>query len=406
MSRDPGLVPPSFGPRNHRREKGKITDPDADREPGDPDREPTALHRASVREEMTELFRRTVLRTRERWCQEFPDAVEEGELTDSLRRLAEVLARPDARDDQALRSEDPSLVVLRRRLLERMRGEFVRELARAASDFSRAQAGLDRLIRFEEVMEALEPDWENRMSVALSGPEARDLLSEVGHDLRSPLTSVLFLADALKTGLSGEVNEHQSKQLALIYTASLTMLAMVNDFIELGTRGRHAGKRPPEDFLVETVVETVCRTVQPMAEERQLELKIEWDEGRGFRRGHPIPLSRVLLNLLTNAVKYSEEGGEIRLRIREVGMERVVFAVEDSGPGLPEGDTEGIFRPLIPAVDRGGYRFSSSGLGLTIVRKLLKGMGSELEVDSRPGEGSRFSFSLDLPEIHIRRELE
>ena len=143
-----------------------------------------------------------------------------------------------------------------------------------------------------------------------------------------------------------------------------------------------------------------------MAEERQVELEIDAEESRGFRKGHPIPLSRVLLNLLTNAVKYSEEGGEVRLQIREVGVERILFSVEDSGPGLPEGDTEGIFRPFVPAVDRGGYRFSSSGLGLTIVRKLLKGMGSELEVDSRPGEGSRFSFSLNLPEIHIRRELE
>jgi hypothetical protein len=70
-------------------------------------------------------------------------------------------------------------VVLRRRLLERLRGEFVRELARAPRPL-RAQAGLDLLVRFEEVAEALEPDWENRMSVALAGPEARDLLAEVG----------------------------------------------------------------------------------------------------------------------------------------------------------------------------------------------------------------------------------
>jgi signal transduction histidine kinase len=65
---------------------------------------------------------------------------------------------------------------------------------------------------------------------------------------------------------------------------------------------------------------------------------------------------------------------------------------------------EGLFRPFSSRGGSGGYRFSSSGLGLTIVRKLLKGMGSELEVDSRPGEGSRFSFVLDLPETHIRGE--
>jgi signal transduction histidine kinase len=76
-------------------------------------------------------------------------------------------------------------------------------------------------------------------------------------------------------GQSGEVNEHQTKQLALIYSASLTMLAMVNDFIELGTRGRRTGDRRPVDFSVEDVVESVRRTVQPMAEERELVLRIE-----------------------------------------------------------------------------------------------------------------------------------
>ena len=404
VSQDPGLSPPSFGTRDHLRDEGSSTGKGATPKSGSGAREAADLPRTGGSEEVAELLRRAVIRTREGWCREFPDAVEEGELSLSLRRLAEILARPDAGQDRELRSEDPALVVLRRRLLERLRGDFIRELARSVPDPLRAQAGLDRLIRFEEVADALEPDWENRMSVALSGPEARDLLAEVGHDLRSPLTSVLFLSDALKTGQSGEVNAHQAKQLALIYSASLTMLAMVNDFIELGTRGRHAGDRRPEGFLVEDVIEPVRRTVQPMADERGLQLRIEWEEGGGLREGHPIPLSRVLLNLLTNAVKYSEEG-EVCLRVGKAEEDRVLFSVEDTGPGLPDGDPEGIFRPFVPAVDQGGYRFSSSGLGLTIVRKLLKGMGSELQVHSRPGKGSRFSFVLDLPEIHIEGEM-
>jgi signal transduction histidine kinase len=350
---------------------------------------------------MAELLARAVVRTKERWFREFPDAVEEGELGGSLRRLAGALASPDSSHDGTLRSEDPALVVVRRRLLDRLRAEFVRELARLPPDPDRAQLGLDRLVRFEELAEALEPDWENRMSVALAGPEARDLLAEVGHDLRSPLTSVLFLADALRTGQSGEVNEHQTKQLALIYSASLTMLAMVNDFIDLGTGGRRAGDLDPVEFSVGDVVESVRRTVQPMADERELDLRIEMAEMVGFRRGHPIPLSRVLLNLLTNALKYSDEG-VVCLRIRSAGEDRMEFSVEDTGPGLPGDGEEGPFRPFVPAVDRGGVRFSSSGLGLTIVRKLLKGMGSELGVESRPGEGSRFSFVLDLPEVHMR----
>jgi signal transduction histidine kinase len=403
VNRDPGLVPPSFGPLDPGRDEGSGAGAGGVREPGGGAREAAASRRSGGPGVVAELLRRAVIRTRAGWSREFPDAVEEGDLTHSLRRLAEVLARPDSGHDQELRSEDPALVVLRRRLLERLRGNFVRELARGPSDPLRAQAGLDRLIRFEEVAEALEPDWENRMSVALSGPEARDLLAEVAHDLRSPLTSVLFLSDALRTGQSGEVNAHQAKQLALIYSASLTMLAMVNDFIELDTRVRRVGDRHPEGFLVDDVVEPVFRMVQPMAEERGLELRVEWEDGVGFRRGHPIPLSRVLLNLLTNAVKYSEEG-EVCLRIGKSEADRLHFSVEDTGPGLPDGDKEGIFRPFVPAVDQGGYRFSSSGLGLTIVRKLLRGMGSELEVYSRPGKGSRFSFVLDLPEIHIGGE--
>ncbi len=348
-----------------------------------------------------DALQRAATRARERWCREFPDAVEEGELRSSLMRLAEALSRPGNARDGELRSEDPALVVVRRRLLERLRGEFVRELSRTPRTPATARAGLDLLVRFEEVAEALEPDWENRMSVALAGPEARDLLAEVGHDLRSPLTSVLFLSDALRTGQSGEVNEHQAKQLALIYSASLTMLAMVNDFIDLGARGQKYGDAKPVEFSVEDVVESVRRTVQPMADERELELRVEWAHAHGFRRGHPIALSRVLLNLLTNAVKFCDEG-QVRLSIGPEGPGLLHFSVEDTGPGLPEGGEEAPYRPFVPTADRGGYRFSSSGLGLTIVRKLLRGMGSELTVESRPNEGTRFSFVVDLPETHIR----
>ena len=113
--------------------------------------------------------------------------------------------------------------------------------------------------------------------------------------------------------------------------------------------------------------------------------------------GHPVALSRVLLNLTTNALKFTNEG-YVEIVAEEVGPAAVRFAVRDSGKGM-SADTviTGLFQPLRRAVGRSGHSFSQTGLGLTMCRRLVEAMGSHLQVETRAGWGTRFYFELNLP---------
>ena len=133
----------------------------------------------------------------------------------------------------------------------------------------------------------------------------------------------------------------------------------------------------------------------PLAEVRNLALRVQaFEEDR--RVGNPVSISRVLLNLATNALKFTESGFvEILARPREGG--RVEFSVRDTGPGLDVASQAELYHPFRHSPVQDTYRFSGTGLGLAICRKLVTGMGSEIDYETAPDWGTRFFFELDLP---------
>jgi signal transduction histidine kinase len=143
------------------------------------------------------------------------------------------------------------------------------------------------------------------------------------------------------------------------------------------------------------ILESVRDIVQPIAEEKSLTVRLTAPV-QDFRVGHPVALSRVLLNLTTNALKFTNEG-HVEVTGREVGGDRVEFSVRDTGRGIPPQNMATLYEPFRRRQREGEYAFSGSGLGLSICRKLVEAMGSRLEVETAPDQGTRFSFVLDLP---------
>ncbi|HXH63415.1 MAG TPA: ATP-binding protein, partial [Gemmatimonadales bacterium] len=111
---------------------------------------------------------------------------------------------------------------------------------------------------------------------------------------------------------------------------------------------------------------------------------------------HARALSRVLLNLTTNALKFTEVGSVV-VSARVTGPSRMEFAVRDTGPGIDQESMKNLYQPFVRGDVSRRAKFSGSGLGLAICRKLVAAMGGELQVDSRPGCGTRFWFELELP---------
>ncbi len=289
--------------------------------------------------------------------------------------------------------------VFGRRVLELFRGALVYEWCNGESRPDSHEI-LGLLAAIENLRAGIEPDWARHFSSRLAGPDGLSLVVEVAHDLRSPLTSILFLAETLQRGHSGDVNELQHRQLGLVYSAALGLSSVTSNVIELARGGSQLAEEEPSPFSVTDIIESVRDIVHPMAEEKGLTIRL-LPPASDHRLGHPHALSRVLLNLTTNALKFTEEGF-VEIVARERDLRTLEFSVRDTGPGINPQAIETLYLPFRRT--RGGdrYAFSGTGLGLSLSRKLVEAMGSELKVETRPDWGTRFHFDLELhPANHL-----
>ena len=280
-----------------------------------------------------------------------------------------------------------------RRMLESLRSAFLCELE--PLDILDTRTVLRVLAAMERVQGALDRDSAQRFANALSGSDGLDMVVEVAHDLRSPLASILFLAETLRRGQSGSINPIQERQLGLVYSAAFGLSALASDVIELVRGGERLMDVNPTPFSVSETLTSVRDIVLPIAEEKGLAVRITPPES-DLRIGHPVALNRVLLNLTTNALKFTSEGG-VDVTCTPRTKTRVEFSVKDTGRGIPNEVLPTLFDAFRRRVKPGQYAFSSAGLGLSICRKLVMRMGGEMQVETAPGYGTRFYFELDLP---------
>ena len=332
-----------------------------------------------------------VLWTQAEWAQAIEHASSADEVSALLAQLSHAL-RAEASGERGDLSAAPR-TPLSRQLLGMIRGSFL--------DRVQALGGADggQLVRLLQAMEVvgrgLEADWSQHFADRLSAPDGLELVVEVAHDLRSPLTSILFLAETLQRGRSGPVNQVQERQLGLIYSAAFGLSSVASDVIELARGGDRLVDLDPIPFSVTDILESVRDIVQPIAEEKSLAVRLTAPEA-DFRIGHPVALSRVLLNLTTNALKFTAEGS-VEVIARQTGARRLEFSVRDTGRGIPPQSMATLFEPFRRRQKSGEYAFSGSGLGLSICRKLVEAMGSSLSVETTMGTGTRFFFELELP---------
>lgn len=312
--------------------------------------------------------------------------------------LADALALVEAAVHLAADGAEPTLgavpgFVYSNRVAGSLRETFLQEVA-AGGDTDPTEL-VRILLAFERVEQALEADAGQRFLTKLSGIEAPKLLAEVAHDMRSPLGSILFLAERLRNGQSGPVTPLQARQLGLVYSAALGLSGLANDVMELARGGLRLMDPEPVPFSVTDIMQQTINIVRPMAEEKGLLLEATVPELDG-RVGFPAALQRVLLNLTTNALKFTEKGS-VRIGAEPVDRMRLEFSVSDTGRGIPPQVMHTLFDAFRMRGANSDYFFSSAGLGLATCHKLVAAMGGELKVDSVVDRGTRFSFHLDLP---------
>ncbi|MDQ2768574.1 MAG: HAMP domain-containing histidine kinase [Gemmatimonadota bacterium] len=279
--------------------------------------------------------------------------------------------------------------------LDTLRACLLAELGDAERDASASDI-LRMLGAVERVHQIIEHDDAHRFTARLAGPGGLELLVEVGHDLRSPLASILFLAETLRKGQSGDVNAVQERQLGLIYSAAFGLSAVASDVIAFARGGDRLIDPKAEAFSVLAILRSVHDIVLPLAEEKGLTMRLNPPDA-DFRVGHPGALNRVLLNLTTNALKFTSSG-HVEISVKAPSRSRLEFSVRDTGRGIPPQVMSSLFDPFRRR-DPGDYAFSSAGLGLSICRKLVAAMGGTLGVETSETNGTRFFFELELPVV-------
>jgi signal transduction histidine kinase len=330
---------------------------------------------------------RRVLRRREDWVPEALNDEEAESQLDWVRRT--VIEGADAKE---LENWSASARTLTRRLLDLLRQDLLEH------DDKADPAQLLEVIRsMESLRTHLAPPQQQMLATRLMGANASDLVVELAHDLRSPLTSIMFLAETLRRGQSGQVNDVQRQQLGIVYSAALSLTNIASDLIDLGREETFltadAAARTP--MSLREVCDSVRAMVAPMAEEKRLDI-LTLTPDFDLRLGNAVSLGRVLLNLTTNAIKFTESG-YVEIVAQEHGPHRVEFSVRDTGRGMDAETMDRLYEPFHRSQSRTGFHFSDTGLGLTICCRLVQLMGGKLEVETRAGWGSRFFFEIDMP---------
>jgi len=224
-------------------------------------------------------------------------------------------------------------------------------------------------------------------------------LANMSHDLRTPLNAIAGYAELMELGIRGPVTEEQRIDLARIRRSTRHLLSLINDILNFAKldHGRL-------DFLIIDVpLDGMVAELQEMIapQFRAKSITLDCAGCSGIARADPERLRQILLNLLTNALKFTPPRGRVRIATSE-SSDRVTIDVIDTGVGIRAGMLEGIFEPFVQ-VDRSMTSGNSDGvgLGLAISRDLARRMDAELTVESTVGEGSRFSLTMprgaDLP---------
>ena len=235
-----------------------------------------------------------------------------------------------------------------------------------------------------------------------------DFLSTMSHDIRTPMNAIIGLTTIAEKNL-GDV-EATGESLRKIGLASNHLLTLINDILDISKVESGKLKLSPLTFSIVETVENLVNISQPMIKEKNLEFTFHINRmEKEYLYADQLRLNQIYINILSNAIKYTEPGGRISVDLREEdsavpGCVKMVYVVEDTGIGMSEEFMETMYQPFSRQIDSRVNSIQGTGLGLAITKQMVELMGGLIECRSVQGEGTTFTVTLDIPAADKQRE--
>ncbi|HDS1653666.1 TPA: response regulator [Stenotrophomonas maltophilia] len=320
-----------------------------------------------------------------------------------LRAQLVVLLEESQRQGEELQAQQEELRVANEELEEQSRS-----LQHSQTHLEEQQAELEQSnVQLEERTHELEAQKQallvaqsqlvrNSNELAATSRYKSEFLANMSHELRTPLNSSLILAKLLADNKDGTLTEEQVKYARAILSSNNDLLALINDILDLSRIEAGHVELADEVVVVDSVLQRLRETFEPMARQKGLALQVEADALAPSQLvADSQRLQQILKNLLANALKFTEHG-KVSLHVRAGGNGRIRFEVCDSGIGIAREQLQVIFEAFRQADGSTRRRYGGTGLGLSISRDLAERMGGDIQVDSEPGRGSCFILELPL----------
>jgi len=231
------------------------------------------------------------------------------------------------------------------------------------------------------------------VQLAAASRHKSEFLTNMSHELRTPLNAVIGFSDVLAQGMVGQLTDKQAEFVSDIRASGRHLLDLINDILDLAKVEAGRMELQPSEFNLRDSLAAALSLVRERASRHGIELALEVVDGIGTVVADERKIRQVVLNLLSNAVKFTPEGGRVTLGARRVDG-RIEVAVTDTGIGIAPDDQVTVFEEFRQVGADSARKQEGTGLGLALARRFVELHGSVLRLESAPGRGSTFSFTL------------
>jgi signal transduction histidine kinase len=221
-----------------------------------------------------------------------------------------------------------------------------------------------------------------------------EFLASMSHELRTPMNAILGFTEMMRDGLYGEVPAELDEPLADIQTNGRHLLRLINDVLDLSKIEAGRMELAPQEYLPADLVEAVRASMRSLAAERGLDFVAQVAPDLPTAYGDARRLTQCLMNLAGNAIKFTKQG-RVEIAVELDGGD-LLYRVTDTGIGIPKEELEHVFAEFRQADATIAADFGGTGLGLSITRRFIEMHGGRIWVDSEPGQGSTFWFTVPL----------